>query len=290
MALILEQTKPEGLCSLDGCYTHVKNKRRKYCSRECHEKAIGAKIPKCGNPACEKRVKRGRNQYCSWECYKVDNDTNAHEKCQRVGCCTPLVSRKSTRKYCSQDCYRLDHPNRPSRKVIRICTLPGCGKRITRRGNGRKFCSVACSVVARKKLKETSCPTCNTVFSPKRFRQIYCSDKCRRDEKEFTTKKVGSRVRRFTKVNKKWVLTAEVTWQTVHGDVPHGKDVWFKDGESFNDMDINNLYLVDHKEYLALSRKVTEPVEERMSVGKYEGRSEEKPKKEEFFDYTKEMF
>ena len=281
----MEQKKPEGICSLEGCYAHTKNKRRKFCSRECHEKAIGAKIPKCQNPECEKRVKRGRNQYCSWECYKVDNNKNAHECCQRVGCTEPLTSRKSTRKYCSQECYKLDHDNRPSRKVIRICTLPGCGTQIKRRGNGRKYCSVECSVKSRKKLTPIPCPTCETNFQPKRERQIYCSEKCRRGENHLTIRKVSGLPRRFSKIDKKWVLTSNATWTENKGELVSGMNVWFKDNNTFNDMDINNLYLVDHKEYLKLSKKVTEPA----TKTKYEAR-EEAPKKEVFFDSSKEYF
>lgn len=290
MGITMEQTKPQGLCQLDGCYTHVKNKRRKYCSRECHEKSISAKIPKCQSSECNNRVKRGRNQYCSWDCYKVDNNKNAHETCQRTGCCEPLTSRKSTRKYCSQECYKLDHSNRPSRKKVRICTLPECGKQIKRRGNGRKFCSVECSVKARKKLKPVCCPTCDTKFEPKRFRQIFCSEKCRRGEQKLTVKKVGGLPRRFTKVDKKWVLTANITWLEHNEKMSPGMNVWFKDGETFNDMDISNLYLVEHKEYLELVRKVTQSrLEEPMRRGNYEGREENEYEKEELFDHTKEF-
>jgi hypothetical protein len=291
MALTIEQIKPKDLCQLEGCYTHVKNKRRKYCSRECHEKAIGARIPKCQNPACNNRVKRGRNHYCSWDCYKVDNNKNAHDTCQRVGCCNTLTSRKSTRKYCSQECYKLDKPNRPSRKKVRLCTLPECGKQIKRRGNGRKFCSVECSVKSRKKLTPTNCPTCDTQFSPKRLRQIFCSEKCRRGEVKLTIKKVSGLPRRFTKVDKKWVLTAKLTWQETHGEIPKGMNVWFKDSEWFNDMDINNLYLVEHKEYLGLIEKVTQLSSEApMAKGKYEGREEKENSKEEFVDHNQEFF
>ena len=296
----MEQTKPQGLCSLDGCYTHTKNKRRKYCSIECHKKAIGAKIPKCLNPVCETRVKRGRNQYCSWDCYKVDNNKNAHEHCQRVGCESPLISRKSTRKYCSQQCYKLDHDNRPSRKKVRICTLPECGKQIKRRGNGRKFCSVACSVKSRKKLKPVNCPTCDSQFDPKRFRQIFCSEVCRRGENKLKVKKLGNLPRRFSRVSfpqlniskvlNKWILTSNVTWKEHNGEVPEEMDIWFKDNNTFNDMDINNLYLVSHKEYLSLSRKVTQSENESLSSGNFKGRTEAKPKKEEFFDHNQEVF
>lgn len=292
MTVILEQTKPQGLCKLKGCSNKVKNKRRLFCSRECHKSHIGSKIPKCENPACEKRVKRGRNQYCSWTCYKVHNDVHAHDTCQRTGCDHKLTSRKSTRKYCSQECYRLDHPNRPTRKKVRLCTLPGCGKQIRRRGNGRKFCSVECSVKARKKLQPIVCPCCDTEFSPKRFRQIYCSDKCRKGNKEHVLKNINGQVRRYTRVDKKWKLAAIVTWEKHNGPVPEGKSIWFKDGEHFNDLDINNLYLVEHKEYLALYRKKShngeEEDSEEMTKGKYTGRT--KKKSEEFFDHKQDFF
>ena len=290
MASTMESTKPKGLCELEGCYTHVKTKRRKYCSRECHEKAIGAKIPTCHNPACNNRVKRGRNYYCSWDCYKVHNNTNAHESCQRNGCSNELTSRKSTRKYCSQECYKLDQPNRPTRKVIRLCTLPECGKQIKRRGNGRKYCSVECSVKARKTLVPIDCPTCENKFEPKRLRQIYCSEQCRRKESQVAIKIIGGMPRRYTKVDKKWILTATVTWEQHNGALSSGMSVWFKDGEHFNDMDINNLYLVNRKEYLTLSKKSTQLSNETFSSGKYEGRTEEQSDKVEMFDHTQEYF
>jgi hypothetical protein len=69
-----------------------------------------------------------------------------------------------------------------------------------------------------------------------------------------------------------------------------GMNVWFKDGETFNDMDISNLYLVEHKEYLELVRKVTQSrLEEPMRRGNYEGREENEYEKEELFDHTKEF-
>jgi len=280
MGLLEQPIKPQGLCKFEGCSNKVKNKRRIFCSRECHEKSIGAKIPKCTNPACNKRVKRGRNQYCSWTCYKVHNNVNAHELCQRQGCKEKLVSRKSTRKYCSQDCYRLDHPNRPSRKKVRLCTLPDCGKQIKRRGNGRKFCSVTCSVKARKKLLPVNCPTCEKQYQPARFRQIYCSDECRKNKKEFTLKNVSGNIRRFAKENKKWKLAANLTWSQTNGDVPKGFNVWFHDNEPLNDLDINNLYIVDHKTYLALCRKKSRNnLEEGFEKNGYTGRTESKSKK-----------
>lgn len=276
MGLLEQPNKPKGLCRLEGCNEKIKNSRRVFCSRKCHEKSIGARIPKCGNPACSKRVKRGRNQYCSWTCYKIDNNVNAHETCIRTGCDEKLTSRKSTRKYCSQDCYRLDHPNRPSRKKVRICTLEGCGKQIRRRGNGRKFCSVTCSVKARKKLKPINCPVCEKNFQPSRYRQIYCGDHCRKNKKEFSLKKIGNKIRRYSKVDKKWKLTANVTWEQNKGTpVPKGMSIFFKDGEHFNDMDINNLYLVTHKEYLSLfKQKLHNHLEEGFESGNYTGRAE----------------
>lgn len=292
----LEQTKPKGLCRYEGCFTPVKNKRRVYCSRECHEKEIGASIPKCGNPACAKRVKRGRNQFCSWECYTVVNSKDAHTNCQRVGCNEPLISRKSTRKYCSQECYRIDHPNRPSRKKQRLCTLPGCGNVITRRGTGRKFCSVKCSVKARKTLKNISCPTCDTMFAPKRNRQIFCSDNCRKSKSEFTLKKHGKMIRRFTRVldettnTKKLVLSSNIVWEKVHGKIHEGYNVWFKDENTFNDLEINNLYLVEHKEYLKLVEKVIQHDNETFTSGGYEGRTETDNVKKQYFNHKAELF
>jgi len=188
----------------------------------------------------------------------------------------------------------LDHPNRPTRKKIRTCTLPGCNKQIRRRGNGRKFCSVDCSVKARKKLKSILCPTCDNQFSPKRFRQIYCSAKCRKENKEFCLKTTTfGNVRRFVKVNKKWKLAALVTWETHHGDVPQGKSIWFKDNESFNDLEISNLYLIEHKEFIALSKKNSHnQLEEDENTSTYSQRIVEPDQnnKEKFFDHKQEFF
>ncbi len=117
----METQKPSGFCQLDGCFTYVKNKIRKYCSRECHEKAIGLNIPKCKNPECSNKVKRGRDLFCSRACYTLVKNKNAHNSCQRPGCLNLLTSRKSTRKYCSQTCYKLDKSTSSiinSKKVI----------------------------------------------------------------------------------------------------------------------------------------------------------------------------
>jgi len=55
-------------------------------------------------------------------------------------------------------------------------------------------------------------------------------------------------------------------------------------------MDINNLYLVNRKEYLTLSKKSTQLSNETFSCGKYEGRTEEQSDKVEMFDHTQEYF
>ncbi|HWY33571.1 MAG TPA: hypothetical protein VNX68_02925 [Nitrosopumilaceae archaeon] len=83
------------------------------------------------------------------------------------------------------------------------------------------------------------------------------------------------------------MLTSNATWIESNGELSSGMDVWFKDGNTFNDLDINNLYLVEHKEYLKLIREVTQP--ESMN-GKYEGRVEIDIKKEEYFDHNQEFF
>ena len=297
---ILEQTKPQGMCKLDGCFTYVKNKRRKFCSKECSIKSKGAKIPKCENKNCNKKVKRNRNHYCSWKCYRICTDKHAHDTCQHAGCNNPLTSRKSTRKYCSQECYKLDHPNRPSRKKVRICTLPGCKNQIKRRGANKKYCSVACSVISRKTLVSTICPTCEKNFQPLRQKQIFCSNICRREEKKVKIKILDNLPRRFTRVvfqkmnisnvKSKWILTANATWEEHNGEVSNDKKIWFKDGNCFNDMDINNLYLVDRKEYLELIKEVAQPDKETLKSGNYEGRIEKDNNKQEFFDHKQEFF
>lgn len=101
---------------------------------------------------------------------------------------------------------------------------------------------------------------------------------------------VGNTPRRFTKLNKKWVLTSNVTWQEHNGELPEGMDIWFVDGNTFNDTDIKNLYLIEHKKYLEFSKKITQQLEKPMKKGNYEGREESKTKKEELFDHTKEYF
>lgn len=301
----MEQTKPTNLCEFEGCQNQKKHSKRKYCSRKCHEKAIGSKIPTCHNADCGKRVRRGRNLYCSWTCYKIDTNKNAHNSCQRTGCENPLTSRKASRKYCSQTCYKLDAPNRPSRKVIRICVLPECGKQIKRRGTNHKYCSVECSVKSRKKLIPVCCPTCQIDFQPKRTTQTFCSQKCKLGgDKEFTIKKLSNLPRRFSRIESstnsthKWMLTSNLTWQNINGEIPPNMDIWFLDDNIFNDMDISNLYLVSHKEYLKLIRKVTQSVDESTDEifqdGNYEGRAqnnnEPKYTKEELYNPNTEVF
>ncbi len=146
------------------------------------------------------------------------------------------------------------------------------------------------------------CPTCNTDFKPTRSRQKFCSEKCKHGNKELAIKKSGNLPRRFSrvifpqlnisKVDKRWVLSSNLTWKAHNGEIPEGMEIWFKDSNTFNDMDISNLYLVSRKEYLSLSRKVIQSVNV-LKQGNYEGRVEQTTtpnKKEELFDHTKEYF
>lgn len=289
---LTNQIKPADRCERDGCNKHKKNPKRKYCSRKCHEKVIGSRIPTCHNPKCGKKVKRGRNLYCSWTCYKIDTDTHKFETCIRPECNNPLTSRKSSRKYCSPECYRLDLPNRPSKKIIRICQQPGCGKQIKKRGTKIKYCSVECSVKSRKTLVLAICPTCETEFQKKRSRQKFCSTNCVHGNKETKIRNVNFSPRRFSrvslpqlnisKIEKKWILTCNVTWQKEKGEIPEGFNIWFKDNNSFNDTELSNLYLVTHKEYISLSRKVTQP-ESETKISKFEGREAQNPQEEQSY-------
>lgn len=82
------------------------------------------------------------------------------------------LRRGQTNRFCSHACVAV---SLSARAKGRDC--PQCGGRIEN-DNGRRYCTPACRVAARKPSPSTTCPTCSTTFTPKNTRREFCSRPC----------------------------------------------------------------------------------------------------------------
>lgn len=159
-------------------------KRQKHCSRECRDQArrntlklFEKKCPTCGKifKTRDKRVK-----YCSRDCYRVSKKTAKYAPPQKkhtrtcLQCGKTFITADKNSKYCSKECYHTATRTLPDK----IC--PTCGKLFHPSGKARKFCSRACIRHEKSHRTEISkiCPVCGKEFKPSDKRVIYCSSEC----------------------------------------------------------------------------------------------------------------
>jgi len=151
----------------------TRDKRQKYCDRECYHKFIGFEktIKVCEYCKKEFEAKKRNRRYCSSECYH--KDVKAIRIC---GCCgKEFFANSNYQKYCSKKCF-FNVPNN-------ICQY--CGKEFYSNGKKQKFCSEKCFFENLNKQKELGvfkfrkeCAVCKKEFYSFRPTKKYCSEKC----------------------------------------------------------------------------------------------------------------
>ena len=212
------------LCAREGCLNHPKDKKRKYCSMECSALSK-KKIRICQKQGCSNEVKKHEKstRFCSRECYK--QHIQPSKICKRSGC-DKLVFGGERPKFCSEECYKLSKFG----YVIKDkkCQRDSCQNEIKGRGSKRRFCSNECYVINKKSPIGTI--------------------KLKTDGRD-------SRKRRFIRINSGWSLLSKYTWEKAHGPIPEGYFVRIKDGNLYNDEDLDNLELMTYVDMLNEARK-----------------------------------
>lgn len=220
------------------------------------QKGVLKEKKNCIRPGCSNKVKyhSSRAKYCTPECY-AKSKMNKSIPCK--GCGKNFHPTKKRKYFCTSKCF-LD-----SLRVQRYCQNPECGQLIKDNNNVRKYCSVKCFNHVRQKdiIRYSNCQN-NECGAPLKNSQIksnqkYCCHPCYTKVRNQKTKdSIGKLIslrnnknweypRRYIKLEKKWMLVSRYTWENANGPIPEGYYIGYKDGDTFNDQDINNLYLVE---------------------------------------------
>lgn len=265
-------------CQRTGCENHIPaNRTDDFCSNKCKEtqavlkeialkdsyKELGLgnlplnlkntkKEKKCLREGCENLVKkRGKkSKYCSLSC-----SFESKKKYQIIPCghcSTPFQSNRFKKYFCSRECHRA------SIKVERYCAYSECGKLLSNLKGVKTYCSNECykKSISAGVIKFDTCQLeeCGKAlsYSQKRSQQKYCSHECFCKNKQKASGnsigKIGMRKakhweypRRYIKTERGWILLARYTWEQANGPLPPYHFISYKDGNTFNDSDINNL-------------------------------------------------
>ena len=211
-------------CHKEGCENEAKGK--KYCSHSCYA-SDRRKVRICEKPGCENEIKtrRAKTHFCSVECYKESVKT---KKISKNKTCNNIVYGNKDTMYCSDVCYKTHKFGYAVND--KKCQKDGCDNKIKQRGSKRKFCSSECYVQDRK------------------------SDKFKIGVTSLRSIKKGKRKRRCIKTENGWVLLAKHVWEKANGPTPKGYFINIKDGNTFNDQDINNLELMSFAQSLVNAR------------------------------------
>lgn len=223
-----KNAKKDKPCRRAGCNNQIKQRRKssKYCSLECSS-AARKKIKVCQNSRCNNLIGGHtlKSTFCSRACYL--DSVKPKRKCRRTECSNVVYGGKRV-VYCSDECFKLH-----KRGYIfkdKKCQRSGCDNEIKLRGTKRRFCSHDCYI--KEKASHKGALGTITLKATKR----------------------DQRKRRYIKTEKGWVLLSKYTWEKEHGSVPKGYFVHIKDGNLFNDQDIDNLELMSFKAILLESR------------------------------------
>ena len=208
----------------------------------------------CQLEICKKKFipKRKTTKYCSLGCLKISR--RIIKKCQAEGCGCTLPAGSSSVKFCSRICYL--NTIRPYKK----CHNNDCNNHINYRHNS-KFCSMSCyrQEGSKNVIHYYNCQKkeCYNVLSKAQFdnMQKYCSSKCCLDDKkEKSIENIGNIYlrkvkrwnypRRFIKTKNGFILLSKYIWEKVNGPIPKHHYIVYKDGNTFNDEDINNLSIL----------------------------------------------
>lgn len=294
-------------CQRRGCLELVpENRTDGFCSTRCRQSEMALRLsnmrmayselpvvkikPKekkiCKNAGCNNIVKnRGRRaKYCSISCSSESKKKYKVIPCEH--CQTLFQSGRFNRRFCSRACHRAHI------KVERFCSNPECGKLLDCSGGIRKYCSKTCFDKVRSqgviKYYECQNSTCQKTLTEAQVKngQKYCGKSCyvedrKRNEGDGIGKislrkeKQWKYPRRFIKTEKGWILLARYTWEQKNGPLPPHHFVSCKDGNTFNDEDINNLEAIHISKYVKNQTATkTEPGPELSG---------------EFFEFTQDM-
>lgn len=229
-----KKIKEKKICRNSQCENEVKAKgsRRKYCSLKCSaESKKKWKIRICKNCSNEYQSSRYRKIFCSEKCYR--EGIKVKRICQNPECNSVIEKSTKESKYCSKKCYNYIR----TKHIIRIthCQNKECSKELTetKKKNFQKYCGKVCYQKDRKIKTESLIE----------------------DKISFRRRKEWAYPKRFIKTERGWVMLSRYTWEKANGPVPPKHYVAYKDGDSFNDQDINNLYLRNMDDNLKSKKK-----------------------------------
>jgi G:T-mismatch repair DNA endonuclease (very short patch repair protein) len=191
-------------CKYCGLEFNTKDKKQKYCSKECYHNAIRKhkKIIVCCK-MCGKDFETNTGypqKYCSPQCFY--NDTKKIEtNCVVCGVVIRLYeSQLKDRNYCSRECLGIGRQKR----VEKICEH--CGKPfevIACNENKSIFCSKACKDNHQKRTIIKICKYCGQNFETRHCdRKNYCSSECRHNSKITRVTKICEVCGKSYEVNK----------------------------------------------------------------------------------------
>lgn len=175
-------TWAEKHCQICGKDFKSRDKRVKYCSRECYQvskrmaehkppaKKYSKVCPQCGETFM---ATDGRTKYCSQKCYHAATRTLPDRICPTCG--KSFHPSGKNRIFCSRTCIRSRKPSARS-EITKTC--PICKKEFKARGKRNIYCSAECRKSAPHRRPVRQCPICGKKFLPYRSNQKYCSQQC----------------------------------------------------------------------------------------------------------------
>lgn len=193
------------ICEVCGAEFEPKQKRSKYCSRECQVRAYSLKRTVREPKRCEWCGKEftpeyRHTKYCSSECKKASYDDLQRKYAEKRGAKRIYPERAK--------------PIKTERETL-ICL--NCGKEFVPRNGNQIYCSKECTVLYHRKLnhppKERTCARCGKLFTVTGTNKQYCSDECRKkkvykysikivkDAKEKPKKKLSPASKRWAKMS-----------------------------------------------------------------------------------------
>lgn len=222
LPLNLRQKREKKICANEGCNNIVtkRGKKAKYCSLSCSsESKRKYKVIPCENCSTPFKSERFRTHFCSRQCY-IDS-VSVKRYCENSECGKLLSNVGGIKKYCSIACYR----KIKGAGLVRFdnCQSKGCENKLTafQRKNGQKFCSKSC-------YHKNRIESAGDGFGKISLRK----------------EKGWEYPRRFIKTERGWILLSRYTWEQANGPLPPYHIIVCKDGNTFNDSDINNLEII----------------------------------------------
>jgi hypothetical protein len=295
-------------CQRRGCLKLVpENRTDGFCSAQCKKNEFALRLsnmrmvyselpsvksePKekkvCKNTGCNNVIKkRGRRaKYCSIACRSEDRKKYKVIPCEQ--CQTPFQSGRFNKRFCSRACHRAFI------RVERFCANSECGKLLDCSGGIKKYCGKSCYDTDRNKgvvrYHECQNSTCHKALTEAQTKngQKYCGNSCYvQAKKQIQGDGIGKITlrkerqwkypRRFIKTGRGWILLARYTWEQQNGPLPANHYISCKDGNTFNDEDINNLEAIH----------ISQALKNKISSAEPEAEVENS---KEFFEFTQYM-